>query len=1576
MDSASRMTLVFERPGSDIKKAGYLKKLKTMKKKFFLMRSTSSSGPARFEYYDSEKKFRNGQAPKRVVHLHTCFNINKKSDTRTKNAIALYTRDDCFAVIADTAMEQDHWLELLLEYQTEYSDGVTVTPRIHFDYVWQVTIKHRGLGCTIPGMSGTYRMCLSTTDICLFRNNSDLFEFNFQLSSIRRCGHSDGYFFMDVGRSAPTGEGELWIQVDDTVIAQSMHEVILSAMRTSSNNEQAHFRPRSSTNTSMINRPRDNSHDLNGTAALRPRTGSEGQRVKGQGSPSRRPMSSVVYRSPNTSMDNTPPVAAGQNSFHPHLFEAAGQPAFYENQNAAHATLNFPAPGHRGRSDSAESRGSRCSQVALSPDASMYGSSPGDQLSHRSMTPESMRPTITEESAYFDMSPGAGARSTTPSPPHPFTTDRIASDAIMITGSSKHEGYIEMKPSSSLGSSVGGNDTGYMDMAINSPGLPQDKGVSDNSYMMMGHHGNRQSSMSVPIPSRVTKEGGYVDMNMTPTSQPLPTVKEGGSGESYLPMTPTGMSPRSAADLKPAKVISYLSDDSMSGEFPKRAYSLGSRPVSKTLHRHTHIPEPSIPLDLKVMDNGRSSSAPHLIVQKIKNQAAAYMPMDASSYSASIKSDDSDSFMELDFCRPRTASESYGYRPRASSFGKMYNTQGHRPRSSSYGQSSRGGKQMGSFESVRTTSKELLHKRSFESLSRFSTTSSKASSSESLRKLETSSKSSQQSDYVDMNMNRNSENSGYIDMSIGGQGQSAGSKCSGTSRSSSSQSLSSSPAVSGFISPSRPEKSSPDIKIIKASGHVVQKPVGFIPSHHTGSSTHGTDGIPSQAALFSPVAFNSGSGGSRSPSVKGRSPASSGRESEEESYVPYQPASSDKNDSNFKGSSGKDSSSSDSGKFSLKKKKHKSDKSEKKSAEKHKKGSSDSKKFGKNSPKDGKHSPKSESKYQKTTSVQDDVYLAYEPGSETLSEGSDRPAETANVLKKPESVPSYTIKSAETHSTPCSDYMDFQPEVSQDTSVRKNTQSDVSRKVKDSSEKSPESKTPQSSGKITPEGILPVQNLSTKSEQAEPVVFSLGSMDDYMTHTPASSGEDRQQSLEPSLTSQEHEKTPTNPGGPAGESYLYMEFDPSAHRVEESAVDVKNPTRVRSYIAEKSMETDLAEDSSNPTSAKNPTVPNPPVKTGITGKVSNGSDISGPESNKIIQKSRKVVEQPTPPKLAEKKANIDNSKGNLAEKHKRDSPKALSGKLGKSKEKPAERRLEIKSLAASVLPVHEEEEDDGYVGLDFSKPRKSKEDLIEETAPSDLDSLRPLPVRSEICGLEGSFSKVVIKRLVSLPGGESDDVTDRQPLCRKISAPSVGQYNQKIVSDVRMSPVRKGSVSSLGEESNNGKREDGSCESVEGQASGATGAGQSSACSELHKQKSMPCMTLPVADEAPAPSVAIGTAGFFNNPRSRHSCSDLTGAYEQMTYPSGNDLASTQQQSSSQQQLAPPACAQLNYASLDLGSSETVDSNDPKSPRIKSRHSSADEQSAGPTLSYAQIDFKKSENLKSASNKDVLFSFD
>lgn len=104
-----------------------------MKKKFFIIRgdSTDSSvSTARIEYYDSEKKWRTNHTPKRSILLKTCFNINRRTDTKHKYVIALYTKDDCFCLVFDTEEEMADWLKALLALQQgeDIVDGESPKP--------------------------------------------------------------------------------------------------------------------------------------------------------------------------------------------------------------------------------------------------------------------------------------------------------------------------------------------------------------------------------------------------------------------------------------------------------------------------------------------------------------------------------------------------------------------------------------------------------------------------------------------------------------------------------------------------------------------------------------------------------------------------------------------------------------------------------------------------------------------------------------------------------------------------------------------------------------------------------------------------------------------------------------------------------------------------------------------------------------------------------------------------------------------------------------------------------------------------------------------------------------------------------------------------------------------------------------------------------------------------------------------------------------------------------------------------------------------------------------------------------
>lgn len=111
---------------------GYLKKLKTMKKKYFVLLSDSGEKSARLEYYDSEKKFRSRFGhPKRSIVLKSCFHINRRLDTKQKFVIALYTRDDSFCIVLENENELNKWLKALLTLHREEEAEVDL-PRTNF----------------------------------------------------------------------------------------------------------------------------------------------------------------------------------------------------------------------------------------------------------------------------------------------------------------------------------------------------------------------------------------------------------------------------------------------------------------------------------------------------------------------------------------------------------------------------------------------------------------------------------------------------------------------------------------------------------------------------------------------------------------------------------------------------------------------------------------------------------------------------------------------------------------------------------------------------------------------------------------------------------------------------------------------------------------------------------------------------------------------------------------------------------------------------------------------------------------------------------------------------------------------------------------------------------------------------------------------------------------------------------------------------------------------------------------------------------------------------------------------------
>ncbi|XP_055995968.1 mucin-2-like isoform X2 [Ostrea edulis] len=1458
--------MVFELPGSDILKTGYLKKLKTKKDKFFVLRSTSSSGPARLEYHDSEKKFKAGQLPKRQILLHHCFNINKKADTRQKNCIALYLVDECFAVVIKDTAEVQIWLDLLLEHQNEYLTDVQ-QPYPHYDYIWQVEIKPKGLGVS-KHLSGGYRFCLQDT-VCFVKNNSSKIEFEIQMMNIRRCGHKDGFFFMELGRHSPTGSGELWMQVDDAYIAQSMHEVLLSAMREP-------FRSRS--NTSSSGRLRDAEIDGHET---RSREGSHGQSsLRNKKKKMSRPGSAL---SPD--VPSVPPISTSPAS---HVYENEGRfsgAGVYNPPKPSIITTSETkkSNSHKIPSDSFRERGLSNSMDQQKPrhdsftskKSELYGSSPGPDITLIKHLEVRSPSSVENPNSYLVMSPSQ--RSVSPFRDYPVERPGSSTSDHEIVPK-QEGGYMDMKPGTV--SNMGTNpDPGYIDMSLSSPHVDKAALTQTNSgYISMGAGHTGRIAVSAPIPIRQNKEPGYMEMG--PSSQPLPQIKEGGSGEAYLPMTPSTHSPIPDTDnLRPAKMICYLSDDSMSGDLPKRSFSVGSRPTAKTLRHHTSYVEPKTKED--TTDNGRWQSAPHLIAQKKAQATHQYMNTESSLGSSPMSQSlfSEDSMVEMEY-RPRATSESY--RPRTSSVGKILSQS--RQRSSSYGQQSKLAqlahdvrRKVGSFESVRNPGmdKQLFHRTSNDSIGHLSI-SSKASSSESLRL------SSRNSEYVDMHLEK-SNDTGYIDMSIGTPKSRKSSAC--HSRSSSNQSLSSSPAVMNSFGIK--QDTSPSIKIIKSSDGIAQK--------------------------SSSLNVNSRS------SIASRSPCGSGRESEDESYVPYAPGISGENQVQETRS----------GSVSDKKTSIRSN-----SLSSERRPGSRSGSFGSDKNPDSR-------------SNSFGTYTRPSPrsGSFKADQKSHKGTRLGRHSPKTSTVPSETQKNVDKKTAKQSDdnqYIDYEP-----GTVEVGNNAENPQVVNTECNSSVVSKTTVEKPSVQ----LPQYSMSTDPLFCEMLLVSQkGSESDKAGENESVKTAETSSNSQPKVSPSENSNT--QPKINSSENYSYMEYAPEDYNSVEPSL--KSPTVARSYINKESEDRLVKETGGKQEAGVHKSQGSVPTEAEI--KSSNEQKEKKQRNDSKKEKSEAVVRQVLPLKtvLLDSGEEDDGYVGLDFGDQKRNSDLSyLSKPPGRGKQaddtslsKPPGRGNQANGTSLSKPPGRGNQAD----GTSLSKPpgRGNQADGTSLSKPpgrgnqADGTSLSRPPGRGEGEGTS------VDGDLYSRQGSRTDRRTDSRP--RSSSGKDGVCCDQTGSTGLQ----KKTSVSSLQEhesvfkESN--KENERSCESLNLKIPFPLSVTSNQ---ELQKQNSMPC----VAVESEQCRDVRREEELFN----RRSCSDLASEYEEMSLPIAGG------KSSSSQQLS--AMPMLNYAKLDLGSSEEI----PVEQKFRqTRHPSSPDDSGPPVQGYAEIDFEMSDNLKNARSKEKL----
>ncbi|XP_039756397.1 insulin receptor substrate 1 isoform X8 [Pararge aegeria] len=223
--------------GGAVVRQGHLYKLKTMKKKYFVLRAETPVSSARLEYYESEKKFRSGANPRRVLSLKSCYNITRRLDLKQKHVIALFTKEEQLCIVADNEVDLHSWLSAILKlFRSDDTRDELLHPIQH---VWQVNVQKKGLGAS-KNIQGLYNLCLTDKTLALVKiksHNNFICDLGiperveYSLKNIRRCGDSECFFYMEVGRQTVTGAGELWMHSEDSNIAQSMHSTILLAMK-------------------------------------------------------------------------------------------------------------------------------------------------------------------------------------------------------------------------------------------------------------------------------------------------------------------------------------------------------------------------------------------------------------------------------------------------------------------------------------------------------------------------------------------------------------------------------------------------------------------------------------------------------------------------------------------------------------------------------------------------------------------------------------------------------------------------------------------------------------------------------------------------------------------------------------------------------------------------------------------------------------------------------------------------------------------------------------------------------------------------------------------------------------------------------------------------------------------------------------------------------------------------------------------------------------------------------------------------------------------------------------------------
>ncbi|KAI6231685.1 Insulin receptor substrate 1 [Aphelenchoides besseyi] len=207
------------------------------------------------EVHKSSKDIAMCRPPKHLIDLRQVFNvcIIKETIEVKDTCLCVMTPSETYYLAPDKSkIELENFYEEFLERSRDARSTMLVRPVFkdeYFEASWDVVVCNKpklrrnyaqdeefvDLVEKHPEISGRRRLCVRNASLVFFKMeirpssdtdgpySRDCF-FDFPVNVISRYGKQERYFFLQIGRCAEYGPGELWVVCEDGTTAKYMHE--------------------------------------------------------------------------------------------------------------------------------------------------------------------------------------------------------------------------------------------------------------------------------------------------------------------------------------------------------------------------------------------------------------------------------------------------------------------------------------------------------------------------------------------------------------------------------------------------------------------------------------------------------------------------------------------------------------------------------------------------------------------------------------------------------------------------------------------------------------------------------------------------------------------------------------------------------------------------------------------------------------------------------------------------------------------------------------------------------------------------------------------------------------------------------------------------------------------------------------------------------------------------------------------------------------------------------------------------------------------------------------------------------